>query len=499
VIVVGTGYGGAVTALRLAEKGIPVTLLEMGQLWARPAADGKVFCSMLSPDARAMWRKTRTQAVVSKLFGLSTSLKVPFGAGVLDVLSNPGIDVYLGRGVGGGSLVNSAMAITPLREVIQSIMPAGFDVDDWYARHVPLARRTLGVTEMRQAYFETSAYERFARVARDNFARAGINSFLLPSHYDYAYMEREEAGAATRSTLAFEGIYGNNHGKQSLDKTYLASAMATGLVTLHTLQGVQRIEVDSAGHFSLTTQQYDESGQELGLRQWVCEHLFLAGGSMGTTEMLVRARETGTLPRLNAHVGTRWSSNGDIFVSRGNKLWNPTGGKQPTMATSGMAARDHRNQPVFAMHLPLPAAGLETWVSANIVMARTPELGTFRYDAASDRAVVDWQGKAAAPVASARSVLDRVNAANGTDYRTDLYAGGKAFADTSTYHPVGGCPLGLATDLYGRVKGYDRLYVMDGAMVPDGLVANPALTITALAERNVERLLRSDLSALVRA
>ncbi|CAM5282407.1 hypothetical protein SALBM311S_09335 [Streptomyces alboniger] len=54
----------------------------------------------------------------------------------------------------------------------------------------------------------------------------------MPSVYDFGYMQREAAGTATKSALGGEVIYGNNHGKRSLDKTYLAQALGTGNVTL---------------------------------------------------------------------------------------------------------------------------------------------------------------------------------------------------------------------------------------------------------------------------
>jgi len=56
-----------------------------------------------------------------------------------------------------------------------------------------------------------------------------------------------------------------------------------------------------------------------------------------------------------------------------------------------------------------------------------------------------------------------------------------------TAHPLGGAVLGKATDNFGRVKGYEGLYVMDGAMINGNTGAvNPSLTISALAERNIE-------------
>ena len=62
-----------------------------------------------------------------------------------------------------------------------------------------------------------------------------------------------------------------------------------------------------------------------------------------------------------------------------------------------------------------------------------------------------------------------------------------------TAHPLGGAILGKAADNYGRLLGYDRLYVMDGAQINGNTGAvNPSLTISALAERNIENILKND-------
>src|SRR5206468_629333 len=58
--------------------------------------------------------------------------------------------------------------------------------------------------------------------------------------------------------------------------------------------------------------------------------------------------------------------------------------------------------------------------------------------------------------------------------------------------PLGGLVLGKATDNYGRVKGYPNLYVVDGSLIPGSTGVNPFVTITALAERNIERVLAED-------
>jgi cholesterol oxidase len=437
-----------------------------------------------------MWFSTQAAAVVTSFMGNPVNRTVPYGAGVLALKRYPGMDVYLGRGVGGGSLVNIAMLITPLREVLAEVMPTGFLVDDFLLRHYPKAKAKLKANTIRPAYFESSPYHQYARTLRANVAKAGYTTELLPSGYDFAYMEKEEAGTVPRSALGGEGGFGNNHGKNSLDKTYIAEAVGTGRVTIRAMTSVKKIERLLDKTYVVTAEEIDLAGNVLRRYQIGCDHLFLAGGSIGSTEMLMRARQTGMLPRLNAYVGTRWSANGDIFVCRQNTPENPVGLQQAIVPASGFRTRDQNNKPLFSMHLPLPFP-FESGISMSIVMPRNPETGTFSYNASTDQATLNWSQQNAPAVASAKHVFDKVNAANGTQYRTDLFSG-KVMSDAATYHPVGGVPLGRATDLYGRVSGYDKLYVIDGSLIPGALAANPALTVAALAERNIENILLRD-------
>nr|MDT0527084.1 FAD-binding protein [Streptomyces sp. DSM 41633] len=61
VLVIGTGYGGSVAALRLAQAGTDVHMVEMGMAWDTPGADGKIFANTTRPDDRSFWLRTRTK------------------------------------------------------------------------------------------------------------------------------------------------------------------------------------------------------------------------------------------------------------------------------------------------------------------------------------------------------------------------------------------------------------------------------------------------------
>ncbi|WP_190201884.1 GMC oxidoreductase [Streptomyces djakartensis] len=492
-VVVGSGYGGAVAALRLGQAGIRTLVLEMGRLWDTPGPDGEVFCSTSAPDRRSMWFRTRTEAPLATFLWLDL-VNRDIGAypGVLDRVHYDHMSVYVGRGVGGGSLVNGGMAVTPLRSYFAEQFPT-VDTAEMYRTYFPRARSMLGVNTVDPAWFESTEWYRFTRVSRAHADKAGLRTTFVPNVYDFGHMEREAAGTATRSALAGEVIYGNNHGKRSLDKTYLASALGTGNVTLHTMERVTSIRRTPDGTYVLTAQRIDDTGAVVGTKEYGCRYLFLGGGSIGTTELLVRARESGTLPALDAAVGTGWGTNGNVMLGRANHLWDTVGANQSTMPVMGIDDWANADNPVFAEIAPLPV-GLEHWVSLYLAITKNPERASFTYDAASGAVRLGWSAaQSAVSVGMAKKLFDRINRANSTIYRYDLFGSpSKVFADDFTYHPLGGCVLGRATDDYGRVKGYARLYVTDGSLVPGSIGVNPFVTITALAERTMARVLVED-------
>jgi cholesterol oxidase len=493
-IVIGSGYGAAVSALRLGEAGIETTVLEMGRLWDEPGEDGKVFCTITAPDERSMWFKNRTEAPLSTLLWLDVvNRDIDPYPGVLDRVHYEDMSVYVGRGVGGGSLVNGGMAVVPRRDYFTEILP-GVDADAMYDRYFPLAQAELHVNTIDREFYDSTEYYRFSRVAAAQAEAAGLKTVFVPDVYDFDYMRREADGTATKSALGSEVIYGNNHGKMSLDKTYLASALATGNVTIASRHQVRTIERDADGNYVVTVDHRDDTDAIIETKRLTCRHLFLGAGSLGTTELLLRARETGALPDLDEAIGTGWGPNGNVMTARANQLWNPTGLKQSTIPVMGIDDWDNADARVFAELAPLPA-GIETWISLYLAITDNPERGHFSYDAAADKAVLNWTAEQSEPsTAAAKSLFDRINKKHGTSYRYDLFGDDRAFAADFCYHPLGGCVLGETTDEYGRLNGYERLYVTDSSLIPGSLGVNPLVTITALAERNLEAIIAADIA-----
>src|SRR5512139_199091 len=304
-LIIGSGYGGAVAALRLTQAGIDAHIVEMGMAWNTPGSDGKIFNDMLHPDGRSHWLRTRTDQPVGYFMGSDINKDIPKYTGVLDSESFGAIRVYQGRGVGGGSLVNGGMAVTPKRSYFEEILPS-VNSDEMYNVYFPRANATLGVNHIDPAWFETTDCYQYARVSRKRANDAGFATTFVPNVYDYDYMKREANNEVTRSALASEVIYGNNHGKKSLDKTYLAAASATGRLTISALHQVTSVAPASGGGYTVEIKQIDTSGATVATKTVTADRVFFAAGSVGTSKLLVSMRAQGKLPDLPSAVGQGW-------------------------------------------------------------------------------------------------------------------------------------------------------------------------------------------------
>jgi cholesterol oxidase len=491
VLIIGTGYGGSVAALRLAQAGVPVQLVEMGMAWDTPGPDGKIFASTRNPDQRAYWLRTRTKQPISNFLGFPIDRDIPRYTGILDAEEFSGIIVYQGRGVGGGSLVNGGMAVTPKRENFGAILPS-VNPDEMYDVYYPRANAGLGVNQVDLAWWETTACYQYARVGRKHAQRSGFGFLFVPNVYDFDYMKREDAGTAEKSALVGDILYGNNHGKRSLQQTYLAQAKATGRVTISPLHRVASVAPAIDGHsYTVAIEVLDTGGNVTTTKTVTADRVFFAAGSVGTSKLLTKLKATGALPNLNAEIGRNWGDNGNVMCGRANHIWDPTGSVQSAMPSAGID--NWTAGGAFAEVAPIPA-GIETWASFYLAITRNPNRAQFTWNPTTNRVDLSWQTAWKQPaITAAKTIFDRINSTEGTIYRTDLFGAYKIWGDHLTYHPLGGAVLNRATDNYGRLRGHSGLYVIDGSLIPGNTSVNPFVTITALAERNIEAIIAADL------
>lgn len=493
-IVVGSGYGGGVSALRLGEAGVETLILEKGRLWDAADDDGKRFSRMLPADTRAGWFTDVPPSLVPSFQGISieqvaknTPSSQPVQAGICDKSVHGAHNVFRGIAVGGGSMVNAAIAAIPTPAQIQDAFP-DIGVAQFLKIYTERAKSTLRINYRDMGWFERTPYYQYARVGRQYAAAAGYQVDYNGSAYSFEYMRHEEAGLVPRSALDFEQQYGNNHGRfGSVDQTYIAAALATGRVHLQALTEVTDIRQEPDGEWVVSTRRIDRWGAELERNEIGCSQLYLSAGVLGTAQLLLRARDTGVLPRLSDEIGRGYGNNGDVMVAHQLASGDPAGTKQSLMGMINLDGRKDADNPVYAsmFSIPLP---IETYALGYYVMVKNPNRADIHYDAATDSVDIRWpQEHTEHLTRRAKLVFDKVVGANGVDYRDDIF-NGEVFAP-NTVHPLGGCVRGRATDGYGRVHGYDNLYVNDASLIPGHVGCNPFMTITALAERNIEGIL----------
>ncbi len=483
-MIIGSGFGGGVAALRLAQAGVPSLVLERGIRWPS-GPNAETFPHASSPDKRMFWLGSP-----ASIFGIPVpGFEAPY-TGLLERVFGNGMDIMCAAGVGGGSLVYQGMTLQPSEAVFNATMPQGLDYGRMNSEYYP---RVANMLKLQTAPDELIASKTYApaRVFARNVERAGYPLSKIPMPIDWDFALRELKGEMKPSYTNGDCAMGvNNGGKHSVDVTYIAAAEATGLVTVATRHNVTGVALAKDGRWEVTVDRIGTDGTVLENKIITTKALVMAAGQAGTTRLLMRAAAKGQIPDMPDGLGTNWGSNGDriyLWTNLADDFGAPQGG--PVIyGSKDWSDPATANTIIQASIPPTPNLRSTMLVGYGVSAGR----GHFVYDAAKDDAVLQWPAKAD------EVLFKKINE------RAKKIAGPlSTLLDTtaaypSTWHPLGGASMEVVCDLDGRVKGHRGLYVLDGALMPGHTAAcNPSMTIAAVAERATDGLIAHDVGTAI--
>lgn len=515
VLVIGSGFGGSVTALRLTEKGYKVGVIEAG-----PRFEDDDFASGTMDLKRYLWAPALGMYGIQRIDAVRDTL------------------IVAGAGVGGGSLVYANTLYEPLEQFYAD--PQWASITDWREELAPYydqAKRMLGVVENP---VRTPADEVMEKVASD----MGVADTFHPTPVGVFFggPGQEPGEKVADPFFGGEGPDRNaclncgecmsgcrHNAKNTLVKNYLYLAEKKGARVMP-LTTVTRVSPRDGGGYDVAVK-YTKAKRATArtTRTLTAEHVVFAAASLGTQKLLHRMKDEGHLPGLSDRLGYLSRTNSESILGAIAPASDPTDYSYGVAITSSWHPDEHTHiEPcrygkgfnTMAMMQTVLTDGdgegprWRTWLKAMWTeKAKLLELYDLRHW--SERTVIALVMQSLDNSITTYGKRDRLTGrwrmtsrqghgapnptwipvANEAVRRIAGVLGGTAggnigepFNMPLTAHFIGGCAIGESSetgvvDPYQRVYGHPGLHVADGSAISANLGVNPSLTITAQAER----------------
>ena len=516
VVVIGSGFGGAVTALRAAEKGYDVLVYEAGRRF-----EDEDFAKTSWNLPRYLW------APKLKCFGVQRLHRLP------DAM------ILAGAGVGGGSLNYANTLYKPPSPFFQD--PQWGRITDWESEltpHYDTAKRMLGVVE------ENPCFGPIEQLMKDTADELGVGETFRKTPVGVYFGEAGtkvddpffggEGPARTGCTECGNCMVGCRVGaKNTLMKNYLALAERKG-VEIRARRTVVSVEPLGDKGFRVVT---EETGAWVAKRQEVvtAEQVVFAAGTWGTQTLLHKLRDEGVLPDVSDRLGVLTRTNSEAIegaaavtvpehmeVDKGiaittsfhvdetthienvryGKGSNAMGllqtllvnGDEPPVKRAVGFGKELIGNFVPNMRALLAPHWSERTVIALVMQTLDNSITVSSKKRFGRRVLTSKQGHGVPSptyIPAGQKAVRALAKKFGERANTSVIAGGnwaEAFGVPMTAHFLGGAvisesPASGVVDPYQRIWGYPGLHVVDGTAVSANLGVNPSLTITAQAER----------------
>lgn len=513
VVVIGSGFGGSVAALRAAEKGYRVAVMESGRRWKDediPKTQWDLPRFLWQPEAG--------------MFGIQ---RIEY---LDDVL------ILSGAGVGGGSHVYANTLYVPPRKFFDA--PEWSAITDWadeLAPFVDQATRMLGV--VRYPYLPTDV-DRYIRQAAIEIGRGEtFNKAPVGVYFGSPGVESDDPyfggiGPRRRGCISCGNcnIGCGHNAKNKLTTNYLYLAEKLG-VEVHELSEVHELVPLDGGGFEVHTRHpgWAQRAARLHRRVHTAEQVIVAAHAYGSSKLLLHMQHAGRLANLSSELGRRARTNSEqlIAITRTHEQWSRhpervhltpgsisiTSGVWPDDVTSieptiwGVGSdvfsflvtyHQHGEQkhPTLSWlkelgRRPGEVLGFDDprhWSERSLIMLCMQTTDTSIELYWKDGLLRSRHGSGTPPpvhIPAAEDFVDRVAKKMGAGEGAVLF---EVINRNASAHFVGGIPIGEssqrgAVDPYLRAYGQPGLHVMDGSVMPANPGVNPSLMIMALAER----------------